>query len=65
MQMQLFGTEIINVKAMSKGDLINAYGVCRTTLRSWLSKVPNLDQKNKKIFTPAEVKIIYEHLGTP
>jgi hypothetical protein len=65
MQMQLFGTEIINVKAMSKSDLINAYGVCRTTLRSWLNKIPNLDQKNKKIFTPAEVAIIYKHLGTP
>ena len=63
--MQLFGNEVIHIRPMSKSELIQAYGVCRTTLRSWLNKVPDLNQKNKKIFTPAEVAIIFKHLGTP
>jgi hypothetical protein len=65
MQMQLFEGETINVSSKSKAELVQAYGVCRHTLRTWLLKVPGLDTKKKRIFTPIEVSIIYKHLGTP
>lgn len=65
MQIKLFDTEVVNIKSMSKSELTTAYGVCRHTLRAWLNKVPNLDQKKKKIFSPLEVSLIFKHLGNP
>ena len=49
------------------------YGICSRTLRTWISKIPFFqlqrqlsgEKKSKRIYTPREIQIIYEHYGDP
>ncbi len=58
----------IIVKTYSKVELRTMYGVSRETLNTWLKPIecilPHYNP-NCKVLTPAQVKIIFEELGTP
>ena len=56
------------IKSYTKKELKELYGCSYETLFKWLEPVIPLFENYKKtdrIFTPAQVKIIFEHLGTP
>ena len=58
--------ETKKTKALSKSELANQYGITLKTLRGWLQGVPDLGvMPAQKIFTPKQVKKIFEHLGEP
>lgn len=57
--------ENIQIKAMSKSELSAAYNICPATLNAWLIRAKIDINKNIKIFTPAQVKIIFEKIGEP
>jgi len=42
------------------------YGVSLNTFKSWLMKISNLEiHRGQRLFTPKQVEIIFEALGTP
>lgn len=46
--------------------LASMYGVSVNTFKSWLLKISNLEiQRRQRLFTPKQVEIIFEALGTP
>lgn len=50
----------------SKAELAAMYGVHHSTLRNWMSRIPNLDlQKGQRLLTPRQVKLVMVHLGDP
>jgi len=52
------------MKAMSKKQLREAYGISAPTLNKWLLRIPGIRQvKGKRLFTPLQVKKIIDHLG--
>jgi hypothetical protein len=51
------------IKAYSKKELRALYNVSAPTLRTWIAKI--LPITDKQLFTPAEIKLIFEHIGTP
>ena len=59
------------MKNKSKKQLASEYNISTKTLKKWIKPILknlNMTEKqynNKKIFTPNEVKIIYEFLGEP
>lgn len=56
------------IKTYSKVELRTMYGVSRETFNTWLKPIePMLPHYNPncKVLTPAQVKIIFEELGTP
>ena len=53
------------VKAYSKPQLANMYGVSRVTFNKWLQKVSDLGYYLGRCYTPAQVQKIVDHLGTP
>ncbi len=50
-------------KAMSRADLEDLYNINAKMLRKWLKKVPNLNARYVRIFSPKQVKMIAHHLG--
>ena len=59
-------------KSMSKQQLAEAYGVHQKTLNKWIMRaniVPELitiEVYNRiKVFTPAQVKVIFDKIGEP
>ena len=54
------------IKTYSKKEIRKFYNVSRDTFNRWLkpilSDLPNYD-KNAKLFTPAQVRVIVAHLG--
>ena len=58
----------MEIKSMSKYTLRTMYGVSRQTFVNWLKPiVPKLPDYNlnAKLLTPAQVRIIVAHLGSP
>ena len=56
----------MKVKAYSKKELAEIYGVTRPTFRRWIKSIPNLDvTKEQRILTPKQVALIFENLGMP
>ena len=56
------------IKTYSKQELAELYNVNRKTFRAWIIKIEKklpLYSKTQQIFTPAQVVIIFEHLGDP
>ena len=56
------------IKAYTKSELRMAYGVSRETLNKWLKAIEDLLHHYKptaKVLTPAQVKVVFEELGTP
>jgi hypothetical protein len=53
------------IKALSKKQLRDLYGVSYTTLRAWLKNINDLGDYSGKTFTPAQVNKIVTHLGNP
>jgi DNA-binding transcriptional regulator YiaG len=50
----------------SKSELANQYGISVRTLAKWLENIPELViDKNVRLLTPKQVKLIYEKLGEP
>jgi len=50
----------------TKKELAQEYKIGMITFIRWLKKIPGFEQTSRKrIFTPAEVEKIYNHLGTP
>lgn len=60
--------EKIVIKSYSKAELRGMYGISRETFNTWLKPIegmlPHYNPKCK-VLTPAQVKIIFEELGTP
>jgi hypothetical protein len=53
------------IKAYSKKELRLKYKIGRGTFYKWLKRIPDFDPNTGKIFTPAQVQQIVDHLGTP
>ena len=56
------------IKAYTKSELRIAYGVSRETFNKWLKALEDLLMHytpTAKTLTPAQVKVIFEELGTP
>ncbi|MBL7815205.1 MAG: DUF4248 domain-containing protein [Saprospiraceae bacterium] len=61
----IFETEI---KAYSKKELCRLYNISHDVLRRWLKPIEHLlpyYNPYARIFTPAQVKVIFETLGEP
>jgi len=53
-------------KCATKKELAIAYNIHPQTLSKWLMSVPDLNMSPKqRIFTPKQLKLIYDHLGEP
>ena len=52
-------------KSMSRQELMEAYQISYPTFRKWLKAIPNTDFKGTRLFTPRQVKTIFDHLGRP
>lgn len=56
----------VRITARSRTDLSRQYGVCLNTFNGWLKELlPELHRSRKSVFTPAQVKQIFEKLGEP
>lgn len=54
------------IKAYSQKELHQMYGVSPKTLRSWLRPFrKDIGKLLGKTYTPAQVKIIFDHLSPP
>jgi len=54
------------VKALTHKELAEKYGVTSTTMTNWVRKIKvKTDSKRNKIYTPAQLAIIFEKLGRP
>jgi hypothetical protein len=56
------------IKAYTKSELRIAYGVSRETLNKWLKAIEYLlphYTPTAKVLTPAQIKVVFEELGTP
>jgi transposase-like protein len=55
------------IRTYTKSEIAGLYGISPDTLRKWLLPLEDQiqDLKNKKLFSPKEVKIVFEHLGSP
>ena len=56
------------IKAYTKSELRIAYDVSRETLNKWLKAIEYLlphYTPTAKVLTPAQVKVIFDELGTP
>lgn len=50
----------------SKAELAAMYGVHPSTLRNWMSRIPNLNlHDGQRLLTPRQVQLVIEHLGEP
>ncbi|WP_113636090.1 helix-turn-helix domain-containing protein [Nubsella zeaxanthinifaciens] len=58
-------TADFTIKAYTKKQLAAFYGVSRSTFRRWINQISDLGEYIGKTYTPAQVKKIVEHLGTP
>lgn len=56
-------TTTIKYKTMSRQELMEAYETSYPTFRKWLAKIPDVDFKGVRLFTPKEVKLIVSHIG--
>ncbi len=58
--------ETTPIKAYTRKELLSMYGVSRTTFWRWLNPFNNeIGDIRGKVFTPKQVKIIFEKLGFP
>jgi hypothetical protein len=58
--------EQTKIKPLSKMQLANAYNVSLETLNSWLKPFKDkIGDYRGRMFTPKQVKIIFEELGEP
>ena len=56
----------IELKHYSTKELARFYGVCDKTLLKWMKPfTTDIGPKQGRFFTVAQVKIIFEKLGTP
>ncbi len=56
----------IKITAQNLSSLSALYGVSRNSMREWLRKANLLHTKEQGyLYTPKEVKAIFEHLGYP
>ncbi len=56
------------LKAYGKAELCALYGVSRETFGKWLKEIQDLlphYKPSSKVLTPAQVKVIFEAIGTP
>ena len=54
------------MKAKSISQLSIEYGVSPKTFKKWIAIIPELKTiKGRRLFTPAEVEKIFNHLGKP
>jgi hypothetical protein len=54
------------IKAYSKMELVNLYGVSYKTFCAWLKPFKNeIGEYNGKRYTIAQVQIIFNKIGTP
>lgn len=55
-----------NRPTRNRTQLAQYYGIHLATLQIWLADIPGLElRKGQRIFTPRQLRLIYEHLGEP
>ncbi len=56
-----------HTRTYTKSEIAGLYGISPDTLRKWLLPLAGqiADLKNKKLLSPKEVKLVFEHLGSP
>ena len=60
------GNQQFEIKAYSKSQLFAHYGVTAQTFRKWLRPIlTEIGTYTGKMYTPAQVKKIVDHLGPP
>lgn len=63
--MSIIENQVI-IRPYSLSDLAHLYGVTRHTIRTWLKPhLAAIGQKNGRLFTILQVRIIFEKLGLP
>ena len=58
----------IEIKAYSKKEICKMYNISQDVLRRWLKPIEGLlpyYNPFSRIFTPAQVKVIFEKIGEP
>ena len=51
---------------INKKELAGKYNVSTRTLEKWLKPIEKkVGEYRGKVFTPVQIKVIYEHLGEP
>jgi hypothetical protein len=56
------------IKSYGKAELCALYGVSREVFSRWIKAIHDLLPHyvaTSKVFTPAQVKVIFEEIGTP
>jgi hypothetical protein len=56
------------IKSYGKAELCALYGVSREVFSRWIKAIQHLLPHyitTSKVFTPAQVKVIFEEVGTP
>ncbi len=54
-------------RTYTKSEIAGLYGISPDTLRKWLLPLQDqiADLRNKKLLSPKEVKLVFDHLGSP
>ncbi|MFD2581509.1 hypothetical protein ACFSR6_03345 [Pedobacter vanadiisoli] len=55
----------VRIQPYSKKELRALYGVSRTTLRVWISKIADLGDYIGGRYTPNQIAKIFNHIGKP
>ena len=56
----------VKIKSLSQKELITMYKTTWETFKAWLSHIEKkLGSQRGRRYTPKQVRIIFEHLGTP
>ena len=50
---------------ISAKEMRNKYGVCQTTWGKYLEPLREIIPTYTKVYTPKQIKAIYDHLGYP
>ena len=60
------GIKILMMKTYSKTQLARKYGISYNTFKKWLIAIPEIKiEPAKRLLTPKEIDIIYNHYGIP
>lgn len=56
----------MTIQSMTAQELYKAYKISFPTFKRWIKAIPGIVFINRKrVYTPKEVQLIYDHLGAP
>ncbi len=53
------------MKAKLKSAVATEYRMSYNAFIAWIKEIPNLNITRRKLLSPKQIKMIYEHLGDP